>query len=102
VIPFGQQFVQSLIARGEEDVRAALARGDFGSAGLRSQVIDWLASLDAERDSVAERESLSIARNALATAMEALQIARREYKIATVAAIAAIVAAIASIIGLFH
>jgi len=60
------KIIYSLESRGEEAVRTALIRGEFGPSGLHhSMVKEWLAAKDASRAETKDKETLSIARIAL-------------------------------------
>ena len=112
--PLENDLVTELERIGEADVRARLARGEFGMVGSSKSraVNDWLSLKDSERNSAKETKALAISEEALSTARqadakaaeavsrsdEAISIGRLAVSVSRRANIIAIVAMICSLI----
>ena len=112
--PLDNDLVTELERIGEADVRARLARGEFGMVGSsKSRVVNaWLNIKESERSAVRETQALSISEEVLSTARradaaaaaavsesgEAISIGRLAVSVSRRANVIAIVAMICSLI----
>lgn len=114
MVSLENDLVTELERIGEADVRARLARGEFGMVGSsKSRVVNaWLNIKESERSAVRETQALSISEEALSTARradaaaaaavsesgEAISIGRLAVSVSRRANVIAIVAMICSLI----